>query len=422
MTTTNQPEQNQMHESVYTYAALIGIAAGWRYQSIGVGIMIAVCVTIGIYGYRNGYWQQVAAWLWPHLRAGYDAFIGLFSGASDIGEIIAPYTWSPGKEIDTGKFIVTDLEETGSFGTYAITRAGKTSFIHSFLYQLFTTCSPDEVQFVIADLKNGLDFRIFRRLKHLALPVAETTSEAEKQIQWLLQEKDRRSMLFKAIPETKLCNNLNQYHKLGASLGLPRLPRIVAVLDEFQNVTLENDEALDGITKLAKEGQAFGITVHPCTQLPNVEALPTKLKSQFYSWFCGYLANPSHYYKIAEIQKEIWEPFHTAGKTVGRFIANISGETMVIQSIYIKNKDLETAVSHYSNETEPVWPEINTSERETYTWRGSDVQKRAMLMKWLANLEEKPTAEQAAETFGFSSATFYNWNIPDLWEEVHSKK
>lgn len=420
--TTNQQDQQQAHESVYTYAALIGIAAGWRYQSVAVGVMTTVCAALGIYGYRNDYWQQLAAWALPHLQAAYDAVTNLFTRADDLGEVRAPYTWSPGKEVDTGKFILTDLEETGSFGTYAITRAGKTSFIHSFLYQLFTTCSPDEVQFVIADLKNGLDFRIFRRLRHLALPVAETTAEAEKQIQWLLQEKDRRSMLFKAIPETKLCNNLNQYHKLGASLGLPRLPRIVAVLDEFQNVTLENEAALDGLTKLAKEGQAFGITVHPCTQLPNVEALPTKLKSQFYSWFCGYLANPSHYYKIAEIQKEIWEPFHTAGKTVGRFIANISGETMVIQSIYIKNKDLETAVSYHSSDTEPEWPDIKTVERDTYVWRGSDVQKRAMLMKWLANCSEKPTAEEAAETFGFSQATFYNWGIADLWEEVHSKK
>jgi len=206
-------------------------------------------------------------------------------------------------------------------------------------------------------------------------------------------------------------------------LGLPRLPRIVGVFDEFQNITLENEDALDGLTKLAKEGQAFGITVHPCTQLPNVEALPTKLKSQFYSWFCGYLSNPSHYYKIAEIAKEIWEPFHLSGKTVGRFIANISGETMVIQSIYIPNKQLETAVAHYSNEVEPAWPKIEPAEQNLYQWHGtSKEQKRAAIVKWLTELDEEPTADQAVETFGFSTATFYNWNIIDMWKKIHSKK
>jgi hypothetical protein len=418
---TNETDTQQPHESIYTLAALAGFFIGYKYQSIPVGIMAAITGAVGIYMYREGYWIQLGQWLKPHIISTYKAILLYLTRSEPTEEIKAPYEWSPGKEVDTGKFIVTDLEETGSFGTYAITRAGKTSFIHSFLYQLFTTNGPEEIQFVIADLKNGLDFRIFRRLKHLALPVAETTKEAEKQIIWLLQEKDRRANLFKAIPETKICNNLKDYHRLGASLGLPRLPRIVGIFDEFQNITLENEDALDGLTKLAKEGQAFGITVHPCTQLPNVEALPTKLKSQFYSWFCGYLSNPSHYYKIAEIAKEIWEPFHLSGKTVGRFIANISGETMVIQSIYIPNKQLETAVAHYSNEAEPAWPKIDIPEKHDFEWRGSNTEKKAKLIKWLANLDHEPTAEEAAEAFGFSLATYDNWGIADMWHELQKK-
>lgn len=419
--TTNQQHTDQPHESIYTYAPLIGIGAGWRYQSVAVGIAAMVATAVSIYMYRGGYWAQLWEIVRPMLTSTYKAIILYLTRSEPLEEIKAPYTWSPGKEVDTGKFIVTDLEETGSFGTYAITRAGKTSFIHSFLYQLFTTCGPEEIQFVIADLKNGLDFRFLRRLKHLVLPIAETTKDAEYQIIWLLQEKDRRANLFKAIPETKICNNLNDYHRLGASLGLPRLPRIVAVFDEFQNITLENEDALDGLTKLAKEGQAFGITVHPCTQLPNVEALPTKLKSQFFSWFCGYLSNASHYYKIAEIAKEVWEPFHLSGKTVGRFIANISGEIMVIQSIYIPNKQLETAAAYWSNETEPEWPNIKLPETHDFEWRGSNAEKKAKLMKWLVNLDHEPTAEEAAETFGFSLATYDNWGIADMWQQLQKK-
>ena len=420
MTTPNQTK-TAINESIYTYALLLGIASGWKYQSWSIGALTAVCAVISIYGHERGYWQQVAELIKPSLQTAYKGFLSLFQSEETTEEIKAAYEWSPGKEIESKKFIVTDLEETGSFGVYAITRAGKTSFIHSFLYQLITTNSPHELQLVISDLKNGLDFRIFRRLKHLALPVAETTKEAEKQIIWLLEEMVKRSMLFKSVPEDKLCNNLDQYHKLGASLGLPRLPRIVAVFDEFQNVTLENEDALDGLTKLAKEGQAFGITVHPCTQLPNVEALPTKLKSQFFTWFCGYLANPSHYYKIAEIAKEIWEPFHLSGKIVGRFIASISGEVFILQSLYIKNRELETAVAALSNEVEPVWPNIKIPEKIDFEWRGSNAEKKAKLFKWLASLDHAPTAEEAAETFGFSTATYENWGIADMWQELQKK-
>jgi hypothetical protein len=419
--TTNQQHTDQPHESIYTYALLFGIFTGWKYQSIPVGVMATITAVIAIYMYRGGYWLQLCEWIKPHVITTYKAIIAYLTKTEQTEEIKSPYEWSPGKEVDTGKFIVTDLEETGSFGTYAITRAGKTSFIHSFLYQLFTTCGPEEIQFVIADLKNGLDFRIFRRLKHLALPVAETTKEAEKQMAWLIQEKERRSKLFKAIPEDKLCNNLTLYHKLGEPLGLPRLPRIVAIFDEFQNITLENESALNDLTILAKEGQAFGITVHPCTQLPNVEALPTKLKSQFFTWFCGYLSNASHYYKIAEIAKEIWEPFHLNGKIVGRFIANISGELMIIQSIYIPNKQLETAVAYYSNEVEPEWPKIVIPEKIDFEWRGSNAEKKAKLIKWLAGLDHEPTAEESAETFGFSLATYDNWGIADMWQQLQKK-
>ncbi|MCA9368607.1 hypothetical protein KC887_10335, partial [Candidatus Kaiserbacteria bacterium] len=194
---------------------------------MAVGIAATVASAVGIYMYTNGYWLELWNMARPVIISTYKAIQAYLTHSEPTQEIKTPYEWSPGKEVDTGKFIVTDLDEMGSFGVYAMTGSGKTSFIHSFLYQLFTTTSPNDIQFVIADLKDGLDFRIFRRLMHLALPVAETTKEAEKQIIWLLQEKERRSKLFKAIPENKLCNNLHKYHELGASLNLPRLPRIV---------------------------------------------------------------------------------------------------------------------------------------------------------------------------------------------------
>ena len=409
-------------DTAYALTVLLAAVTGWRYQSVVLGALVAICLSIAIYGYSRGFWRELWQWLAPYLLELRTAVFGLFVRDEPV-EIDAPYQFSPGQEIGSGQFVVTDLPEVGSFGVYAITRAGKSTFVKSFLYQLVTRNSPKELQLVISDLKDGLDFAKFRYLKHLALPVAETTAESERQIMWLLKEKQRRSELFKAAPRFDVPSNLNEYHEVNTGLGLPRLPLILAVFDEFQNVTMENEAALNGLVKIAKEGQAFGIYVVCSTQLPMVEALPTKLKSQFPTWFCGYLANPSDYYKVVQIPPEIWKPFHEAGKIKGRFIANLAGEMMVIQSIYIQAGELKRALKMYSNDEEPEWPnDIEPVKNDGYVWDGkNNDEKKAMLVQWLMTLNDAPTAEQAIETFGFSRATFYNWNIPQMWEEISTR-
>jgi hypothetical protein len=76
--TTNTDTQ-QPHESIYTYAPLIGIMAGWRYQSVAVGIAATVASAVGIYMYREGYWIQLGQWLKPHIISTYKAILSLYN-------------------------------------------------------------------------------------------------------------------------------------------------------------------------------------------------------------------------------------------------------------------------------------------------------------------------------------------------------
>ena len=234
-------------DTAYALTVLLAAVAGWRYESVAIGALVVITLSGAIYGHSKGFWQ----WMLPYLKELQTAVFGLFVRDEPV-EIDAPYQFSPGQEIGNGQFIVTDLPEVGSFGVYAITRAGKSTFVKSFLYQLITKNSPSKLQLVISDLKDGLDFAKFRYLKHLALPVAETTAESERQINWLLKEKQRRSELFKAAPRFDVPSNLNEYHEVNIGLGLPRLPLILAIFDEFQNVTMENEAALNGLVKIKK--------------------------------------------------------------------------------------------------------------------------------------------------------------------------
>ena len=173
------------------------------------------------------------------------------------------------------------------------------------------------------------------------------------------------------------------------------------------------------MVKLAKKGRAFGISLIPATQLPNVDAIPTALKSQMTSVFCGYLTNPSHYYKIVETTKEFWEPFYANGKIMGRFIANIAGQLQIIQSYYVPKRELEDIARQWSqNRSEPEWPKMTTkkTDRNPVLWQGSDDEKRAMLLHWFAGFTEMPTFEDFSEKFGASQRTYYNW-VPRTWDE-----
>lgn len=417
---SNAEQRPTNDDIVYTYAVLLGALFGWRYRSISVGVMTAVVCAIAIYGHRAGYWQQVATAALPHLKAWATAVLAWFHREQAEETAVAPYEVCVGQDIETKQFVITNLQELGSFGVFAITGGGKTSFIHSLIHQLISSSTPKDLGLVIADLKEGLDFRIYKRLPHLLYPVASTTAETEQQIMGLLEEMSRRANLFKAIPEDLLCNSLDDYHQLGGSLGLPRLPRILAIVDEFQNVTLESEAALNGMVKLAKEGRAFGISMVCCTQLPNVDALPTALKSQFSSVFCGYLKNPSHYYKIVETTKEYWQPFHEKGKITGRFMADIAGEMITVQSVWIPKKELEHLAREWSRDrTHPEWPDkYQSSETPVHTWSGSSAQKRAMLIQWLNGFDEMPTFENFQSVFHASERTYYHW-VPALWKELH---
>lgn len=411
-TDTGQPT------AIYIYALIAGIIGFWQSESIGTGIIFAAVCAVAIWIAQDERYNLILSPVFLWLKTLY-WWLKDWRLPEQEATKTEPYVICPGQDIESREYIVTDLQELGSFMVVGITGSGKTSFVHSIIHQLLLNSTPQDLRFVISDLKEGLDFRIYKRLPHLLLPVATSASQANEQINHLLLEMTERAQLFKAIPQDRICNNLDDYHRLGSALGLPRLPRIVMIADEFQNITNESEQALNGMVKLAKEGRAFGISLIPATQLGNVAAVPTALKSQMSSIFCAYLKNPSHYYKIMEIAKEYWEPFHAQGKIRGRFIADIAGEINIIQSLYVTKRELEGTARQWSeNQQEPTWPKKQTkvANQNPVLWQGSDDEKTAMIMSWFTGFDSMPTLAEFQEKFGKSQGTYYNW-IPRLWDE-----
>lgn len=74
----------------------------------------------------------------------------------------------------------------------ATKQAGKTETLRTIIYQLAAGNTPEEVQFVLVDLKNGQGLDVFEGIAHAQFQVARTAEDAMHAIKWLCEEMKRR--------------------------------------------------------------------------------------------------------------------------------------------------------------------------------------------------------------------------------------
>jgi hypothetical protein len=174
--------------------------------------------------------------------------------------------------IDTpiGQLNITDLQhfvlsvEDGSSDTPhhcligGATGSGKTVLLHNIICWTAWNYSPDEVQFVLLDYKEGTEFKVYESLPHAK--VLSIHSEREYGIsvlEYISAEIERRGKKFKEVN----AQNIATYREKTGEI----MPRLLVIIDEFQ-VLLNGDmktstfvsKALDDI---GRRGRSFGINL-----------------------------------------------------------------------------------------------------------------------------------------------------------------
>lgn len=148
------------------------------------------------------------------------------------------------------------------------TGAGKSSLLHALILGLAETYSPDDLQFLLVDAKAGVELGSYAddvRSGRPGLPHARVVA-VESDVEMYLSVLDhlgaemrRRALLLKDHGVANLVE-LDPVR---------RLPRLVAVLDEF-HVLLNDDryraEAARHLTDIAKQGRSVGIHLVLATQ------------------------------------------------------------------------------------------------------------------------------------------------------------
>jgi hypothetical protein len=145
------------------------------------------------------------------------------------------------------------------------TGSGKSTLLHVLITQLALAYSPREVELYLIDFKKGVEFKTYAAS---ALPHARVVAvESEREfglsvLQRLDVELTRRGELYRAHG----LNDLASYRALlDGGAELPPMPRVLLIVDEFQEFFIEDDKVSQEsallMDRLVRQGRAFGIHV-----------------------------------------------------------------------------------------------------------------------------------------------------------------
>jgi hypothetical protein len=165
------------------------------------------------------------------------------------------------------------------------TGSGKSTFLHALITNTALYYSPDEVEFYLIDFKKGVEFKTYaaHHLPHARVIAIESEREFGLSVlERLDAELRRRGDLFRAagvqdLPDfrrhvvgaaSRAAQSTKHEHASHSPSRLDEptaMPRILLVVDEFQELFVEDDKLSQDaallLDRLVRQGRAFGIHV-----------------------------------------------------------------------------------------------------------------------------------------------------------------
>lgn len=142
--------------------------------------------------------------------------------------------------------------------------SGKSILLHNIICNGAWLYSPNELQFVLLDFKDGVEFNAYKNFPNTKiLSVQSDISFALNVFRFLNQEITRRAELFKCIN----ASNLMEYNQNSES----KLNRYLVIIDEFQRMFNTKDygtrkDLESCIDNIVRQGRYCGINLILCTQ------------------------------------------------------------------------------------------------------------------------------------------------------------
>ncbi|MFV9505105.1 MAG: FtsK/SpoIIIE domain-containing protein [Oscillochloridaceae bacterium umkhey_bin13] len=196
--------------------------------------------------------------------------------------------WHPDVPIGAGLNgapICLDLNE-GQHGPHGIiagaTGAGKSVLLQSLLAAMVATHAPERLQLLLIDFKGGAALMLFAPLPHTTGLVTDLEGRmAERAMIAIKAELRRRKTVLAttATSHTTKVEHIGDYRTLAARVGLPPLPNLLIVVDEFDELARSNPAFVTELIRVVKQGRSLGVHLLLATQQP-ARVVSDEIRSQ----------------------------------------------------------------------------------------------------------------------------------------------
>ncbi|WP_419926108.1 FtsK/SpoIIIE domain-containing protein [Candidatus Poriferisocius sp.] len=148
------------------------------------------------------------------------------------------------------------------------TGSGKSELLRTLVASLASTCSPEQVNFVLIDYKGGSAFDACASLPHVVGLVTDLDDRlAERALRCLEAELRHREQVLRERGATDLSHYRSLAQTEGGSRGAP-LARLVVIIDEFAALVNELPGFMDALVNVAQRGRSLGMHLVLATQRP----------------------------------------------------------------------------------------------------------------------------------------------------------
>ncbi len=183
-----------------------------------------------------------------------------------------------GKDL-VGKPIMDDLSKGPHYLVAGATGSGKSVCLNLMIVSLIMRYSPEDLRLILVDPK-GVEFVNYEHIPHLMID--EIITEPKKALavlSWAYTEMERRFAVFRENG-AGLVVDIDSYNKEVASKTVPKMPRIVIIIDELADLMETCKKDLESrIRAIAQKARAAGIHLVLATQRPSVDIITGTIKA-----------------------------------------------------------------------------------------------------------------------------------------------